>query len=373
MWLLKEMRDPHTNVWLENFLGSKNLLSYYGSAALDLHAFPEWDSVLKELIQKPGDVVIVEVKASGQGKGLSKNNPYRETENDTNFEIEIDIEPASLANRILSVRSKIAKEWASDLELVISANDNILPSYVEKNKHARKSKDKKSKKKEGSSGSEVDQDSVGVESSESGGKKGHFGQRNEQRFDRDAIYFINNHPAFGGTDASPLRASSFDLLFLLSLQESIHRILERYHEAGEEKEVSFAWLKNFYSEGLENYFDGNQSFGRADDFMDDLLSTSPALKTIGDKMGFIDPLKIAEDIISVREDVAIEWKELMENAELDHTGIRADVFRVQMEKWGQKTTEPKVPKKNFYKNMKTKRMKKKKEPKRIVIQGGDFE
>jgi len=69
----------------------------------------------------------------------------------------------------------------------------------------------------------------------------------------------------------------------------------------------------------------------------------------------------------------------MENAELDHTGIRADVFRVQMEKWGQKTTEPKVPKKNFYKNMKTKRMKKKKaadkkvEPKRIVIQGGDFE
>ena len=52
-------------------------------------------------------------------------------------------------------------------------------------------------------------------------------------------------------------------------------------------------------------------------------------------IGFIDPLAIAEDIISVRKDVAEEWKEVMEDVELDHTEIRADVFRMQMEKWGQ--------------------------------------
>ncbi len=51
--------------------------------------------------------------------------------------------------------------------------------------------------------------------------------------------------------------------------------------------------------------------------------------------GFIDPLSIAEDIVSVRKEVALEWKEAMEHVELDHTHIRSDVFRMKMEKWGQ--------------------------------------
>jgi hypothetical protein len=58
------------------------------------------------------------------------------------------------------------------------------------------------------------------------------------------------------------------------------------------------------------------------------------------KIGFIDPLAIAEDIISVREDVALEWKELMQNVELDHADLRTEIFRRQMAKWGQ-TIEPK--------------------------------
>jgi hypothetical protein len=69
------------------------------------------------------------------------------------------------------------------------------------------------------------------------------------------------------------------------MQEAIHRILKSYFEAGKEKDVSLAWLKSFYKDGVEKYFDGNQSFGRADDFMDDLLNTPPALKTFGNKVG----------------------------------------------------------------------------------------
>jgi hypothetical protein len=77
MFLLKTMKDPHTNTWIENFLGSKNLLSYHGSGALDLDRFRDWDSVFNELIDKPHDSVIVEIQARGEGRGLSKNNPYR--------------------------------------------------------------------------------------------------------------------------------------------------------------------------------------------------------------------------------------------------------------------------------------------------------
>ncbi len=128
---------------------------------------------------------------------------------------------------------------------------------------------------------------VSVDNRNVGGMPGdfNFGQRTNQSFDRDAVYYITNHPSFNDNDASPLRASSFDLLFLLSTQEAIHRILKTYAEAGEEKDVSFAWLKSYYIDGLATYFDGNQSFGRADDFMDDLLNTPPALKTIGNKVG----------------------------------------------------------------------------------------
>ena len=91
----------------------------------------------------------------------------------------------------------------------------------------------------------------------------------------------------------------------------------------------------------------------------------------------------------------------MENTELDHMDIRADIFRLQMEKWGQplsqsvnkpaKTDEKKKAKKSNKKNKKDKKDKKDQKPKDEskvelkkpelifssdrpgVIQGGDFE
>jgi hypothetical protein len=94
--------------------------------------------------------------------------------------------------------------------------------------------------------------------------------------------------------------------------------------------------------------------------------------------GFIDPLSIAEDIVSVRKEVALEWKEAMENVELDHTDIRADVFRMQMKKWGQNVA-PKAnlkvikEKKSKKTKSKSKKRRKKRASKRVIIQGGDFE
>jgi hypothetical protein len=161
--------------------------------------------------------------------------------------------------------------------LLIAANENILSSYAARHKEDRD--------KEESSDGEYERTSLERFRTGAMSSDVNFGQRTVQSFERDAIYFINNHPSFNDMDATPLRASSFDLLFLLSMQEAIHRLLETYFEAGKDKEISFAWLKHFYNSGLEKYFDGNQSFGRADDFMDDLLNTPPALRTMGDKVG----------------------------------------------------------------------------------------
>eukprot|EP00551_Chaetoceros_affinis_P007280 CAMPEP_0203674620 /NCGR_PEP_ID=MMETSP0090-20130426/16791_1 /ASSEMBLY_ACC=CAM_ASM_001088 /TAXON_ID=426623 /ORGANISM="Chaetoceros affinis, Strain CCMP159" /LENGTH=367 /DNA_ID=CAMNT_0050540557 /DNA_START=268 /DNA_END=1371 /DNA_ORIENTATION=+ len=332
MLLLKQIRDPHTGTWIEHFLDAKNLLSYHGTGAICIDSFPTWDSVFKQMMEKDPDVVVVEIRATSAGRGLSKNNPYREKE-DRVVEIEIDIDPPSLAGRMLSVREKISKEFVSDLDLLMAANREILPSYNQRCLDARNDEE--------CTEEDAAEDRCTIEPLEFGemSSEFNFGQRTVQMFERASIYMLNNHPNFNNPESTLLRSTSFDLLFLLSTQESIHRLLKSYKMAGEEKEVSFSWLLEFYTNSLEEYFDGNQSFGRADDFLDILLQTPPSLKTIDGNMGFIDPLHIVEDIIRVREEVASEWKDLASLAPLEHESLRQEIFVKQMSKWGQPVEE----------------------------------
>lgn len=431
MFLLKEMRDPHTNDWIEDLLGANNLLSYHGSGALNLENFPVWDSVFTEMISREPDVVHVEIRSKVQGR-QSKDKPFGEyeapqagawtgkdylknikstntagdspsselrgpgvrsyadsmsgggvvqkyippppkaplvgndylssmtpvkaepehskieakdeapqlqskpepAEEQKSITIEIDIDPPSLANRLLTVRSKIGQEWASDLELMLSVNEKIIPSYNARKKEAREREERSVKMDADDFNAEEDRDIKSIEPGAESSGGFNFGRRSVQTFERGTVYLVNNHPSFNNPLSTPLRSSSFDLLFLLSTQEAIHRLLASYKDEGEEKAVSRAWLKKFYVDNLDTYFDGCQSFGRADDFIDDLLIKPPALKTIGKKLGFIDPLAIAEDIIDFRGIVAKEWREAMINVAEDHEPIRKEIFVHQISKWG---------------------------------------
>ena len=78
--LLKQFRDPHTGNWIEDFIGSQNLLHYHGTGAISSDKYPKWDSAFKEMIDKDPEVIIIEIQATNAGRGLSKNNPYREKE-----------------------------------------------------------------------------------------------------------------------------------------------------------------------------------------------------------------------------------------------------------------------------------------------------
>ena len=257
--------------------------------------------------------------------------------------IEIDIDPISLAGRLLSVREKLGKEWVQDLELLSSINDNILKSYHEKILEAR-GDEERSKDKDEEDDSHYD-NSLGDVGTD-GNPFANFGwQTNKnQAFERDSIYTIVNHPNFNDCDASPLRSTNFDLLSLLSIQESIHRILQKYES--EDKDLTFEWLLDYYDDSLPKYFDGDQRFGRADDFLDDLLRMGPVLKSTDDgKIDFIDPLAIAEDIIETRGIVVEEWKSTMSNVSEYHTDIRRVIFEKQMSKWGQRVEMPKEEKK----------------------------
>ncbi len=80
MFVLKEMHDPHTNHWIEDLLGAKNLLSYHGSGAIDLEQFPVWDSVFTEMVSREPDVVHVEIKSSKEKGRHGKDKPFGEYE-----------------------------------------------------------------------------------------------------------------------------------------------------------------------------------------------------------------------------------------------------------------------------------------------------
>jgi hypothetical protein len=63
----------------------------------------------------------------------------------------------------------------------------------------------------------------------------------------------------------------------------------------------------FYSGRCSDYFDGDLKYGRADDFMEELLVASPSLISKSDgKMGLADPRGLAEQIIETRSDIVVE-------------------------------------------------------------------
>ena len=227
MFLCEECRDPHSGRWIEEFLGTKNLLAYHGTGA-NFVAGVQWDIPLLEMLDQPKEVVIVSAKRRGRGHGgWSKNNPYLK---DRYVEFKINIDPTSLAERILAVREQLASEWVIDLQILGEANQQILDSYFQLAKENRQ---------------KLKNDST---------------KTPRIAFERTAINALNNHTAFGAT-GSPFRKGSFDLLYNLSTQASIHRLLHLLHDRGDESNLD--WLRGFYVDRLADFFDGDVPFGRA--------------------------------------------------------------------------------------------------------------
>ncbi len=151
-----------------------------------------------------------------------------------------------------------------------------------------------------------------------------------------------NKTAFNNFISTPFRKGSFDLLQSLSLQEAIHRILREYKSKGSNKEVSFNFLRDFYLQRVGSYFDGYVDYGRADDFLEELLLTNPSVRTSETYMELIDPHSIANDIIEMRSEVLIDWKDEMVRVPNDHIGLRKVLLSIQIQSVGSVEEEEKV-------------------------------
>ena len=321
MFLAEECRDPHTGKWIQEFLGLQNMLEYHGSGALDIDRFRTWESSLVEMMKQPKDTVIVSAKRRGRGHGgWSKHNPYLP---ERWVEFPISIEPTSLTQRILAVREQIASEFVNDLDILRECNDMILDDYFGKVKAAR---DEQPQGQSGENYSYMDDPSQANPSTSS-----------MIAFDRVGANILNNHTAFQECASSPFRRGSFDLLYNLATQESVHKLLRTLQAAGEAKIVSFEWLRDFYVDRVEEYFDGSLEYGCADDFIELLLLTSPSVIYTDDgKMGLADPLGLAEQIIQTRSIVLEEWQQTMRQTPDDHAALRILILDQQMAASGYK-------------------------------------
>lgn len=249
------------------------LLQYHGLAALNTTIFPTWDVYFKKLLQEPTAHFIVESSV-----------PHVP-------DYELDIDPASLCSRIVSVRDQISKEFVKDLQVISEMGRRSLESYWnilrEKGNADNDDPDK------------------------------------PLAFERENLMFLEQSPDPSSSHGpSPLRKGNFDLLMLLTTQEACHRVLtDEARQSGPEL-VTNEYLKQFYLERV-HYFRGPQNYGRADDFMEELLSRNPRMINVAEGVtSLIDPTRIAELILNKREEVALEWKALAEEAPMQHMEIQ---------------------------------------------------
>jgi len=303
--LCEECRDPHSAKWITDFLRtSPNLVDFHGTGSKFLEDYGGlWDAPLLSMITQPKDQITFSAKKRGRGHGgWSKDNPYLE---ERWMEMSIDIDPPNLASRILAVREQVANEWVVDLDVLIQSNDLILNSFFQTQKQNRDCADV-------SPGKLL----VGRES---------------QAFERTAVYRMNDVTRAATTTSSFFRRSNFDLIYNLCTQAAVHRILRDMKAEDKEQTVPYVFLRDWYVNRAEEYFDGHLQFGQADDFMDDLLQTPPSILSTQDGMTeLVDPVGVAEIIIKMRKDVAEDWKVLMKRVPVDHTGLRQSLLTNQM-------------------------------------------
>eukprot|EP00978_Attheya_sp_CCMP212_P008044 scaffold18738_cov57-Attheya_sp.AAC.4 len=321
MFLLAECRDPHTCAWIEEVTQTKNMLQYHGTGAINATRFESWDVLLYEMMQLPKQEIIVTSKRSPGFRRGSKNNPYLK---DVYVEFSMNIDPASLTARIISVREQIAREWVDDIGILVQANNLILQSYFDLSKTARdqeKSKsdvvDEENKRQQGATDdSDSSADPLSNRYSET------YSDKSKVAFVRTSRAYMNDMDSSTPVKSSPFRKGNFDLMLLLLTQESIHRVLRGFQDADER--VPFEYLREFYAGRLRTFFDGNQPYGRADDFIEELLLTSPLVKHTedGKDVGLVDPLYIAKKIIHMRNDVAQDWRKIVRNVPEEHEAIR---------------------------------------------------
>jgi len=276
-----------------------HLLRYHGLAAMDSIRFPNWESYFEELLEQPTDEWII---ASEQS-------------HIPNYFWEID--PSSICSRILSVREQLSREFAKDLQVVSDMGGQTFDWYWDRLKQSRDDEQ---------------------EQQQSNNNNIPLIDPSSLKGSRENLLFleISVDDPLSDHKPSPLRRGNFDLLVLLATEEAIHRVLNKWEANKSNGELqgselaSHGFLEQFYQD-RQHFFHGPlPQYGKADDILEELLSSALSFKADGDdnndsaafSSSVINPTKIAELVLREREQVALEWKEIAMEAPQHHMKIQ---------------------------------------------------
>mmetsp|Transcript_15974 Transcript_15974/g.33127 ORF Transcript_15974/g.33127 Transcript_15974/m.33127 type:complete len:481 (-) Transcript_15974:2680-4122(-) len=259
----------------------------------------------------------------------TSKNPYLE---EAITEYEFSVDPPALVRRILQVREQISKEWVEDLDMLTKLNDEITEFLEEHNAAAKEDEDDE----------EDDDENVTTQSKDEdygdSGEMDHFLKslhnngdtdkiKRQTAFDRNILSSWTQllwNPNHG---SSHYRKSSFDLLMLLATQESVHRVLKSYKEDNEVRPETHEWLLEHYKDNVSKYFDGHQTRGRSEDFLEEMMNSPRTLiETNSEFLAWTDPAMVVEDIVRERSEVALDWMKIAETISEEHTDLRRMLF-----------------------------------------------
>jgi len=296
-----------------------------------------------------------------QSTEISKNPFLDEKTN----EVQLSIDPPALVRRILSVREQLSKEWVEDLDILLKLNDEII-DYFEEHINEVTNKDEERDDCAGE-----DNQKINYAGNDTGDKKfnkvsndldlllkalvtalerkppppfppdlshnttlkinAKYGHPDEEKREKmfDGNIFITWSQLLWNPkrSSSPYRKANFDLLLLLATQESIHRVFNSYKKDDTIRPETQGWLLDFYTDNVNEYFDGHQMYARSEDFLQEMLKSSRTLiETNNDVLAWVDPAIVAEDIVRERSDVILEWIKVAETIIDEHTDLRRLLF-----------------------------------------------
>lgn len=280
------------------------ILKYHGLGIMNTTLFPTWESYFSTLLEQPAESLLV-TSYDGRSK-----------------DYEVEINPASLCTRIISVREQIAEEFAYDLGVVQNMGYHTMESYDEYLVIQKNATEKSAVVEIGNGAADNDDDDTNV------GSKAENPIRMSPAVDGRILAPHNleflNYPldSIDGITPSPLRRGNFDLMVLLATQESVVRVLNnaQQEDLGSNQVTFQKYLEEFYAERIISHFSGIQKYHRVDNFLEELLFSPPTAS--------VDPVRLTEIVLDERRQVALEWQAMSKDVPNEHMSIR----RLQLDK-----------------------------------------